>query len=194
MQEILIAEVHRIVGHLGSEKTLKYLRHWYWWPTIARDTIAFCDTCGLCQSIKTSNQKPPGLLHSLPLPTQPWELVGMDFMGPLPESSGSDFIMVVICRLTLMVHVLPCHSTVTAMQVSDLYYREIVRLHGLPESIVSDRDPRFTSKFWQELHHITGSRLLMSTAFHPETDGASERVIRLVNQILRSFVNNHQTD
>jgi len=194
VQEILIAEAHRIVGHLGSEKTLKYLRHWYWWPTIARDTIAFCDTCGLCQSIKTSNQKPPGLLHSLPLPTRPWESVGMDFMGPLPESSGSDFIMVVICRLTSMVHVLPCRSTVTATQVADLYYREIVRLHGLPESIVSDRDPRFTSKFWQELHRITGSKLLMSTAFHPETDGASERVIRSVNQILRSFVNDHQTD
>src|SRR6202795_4957128 len=118
----------------------------------------------------------------------------MDFMGPLPRSSGSDFIMVVICRLTSMVHVLPCHSTVTATQVADLYYREIVRLHGLPESIVSDRDPRFTSKFWQELHRLPGSKLLMATAFHPETDGASERVIRSVNQILRSFVNDHQTD
>src|ERR1700677_2362310 len=90
--------------------------------------------------------------------------------------------------MSSMVHLLATHTTVKATEVAELYFREIVYLHSLPESIVSDRDSKFTSKFWQELHRITGGRLLMSTAFHPETDGTSERAIHSVNQVLRALI------
>src|SRR6202041_2545236 len=136
----------------------------------------------------------PGRLHSMPMPSRPWQSIRIDFLGLLPESNGFDFIMVVICRLSSMVHLLACSSTIKATEVAALYYKEIGRLHGLPESIVTDRGPRFTGKFWQELNRITGSKLFMSTAFHPETDGASEWSIRSAGQILRSMVNNSQTD
>jgi hypothetical protein len=192
--EIVITDAHNVVGHLGADKTLHYIRQWFWWSTMHRDTTEYCKSCGKCQMIKTSNQRPSGLLHSLPIPTRPWESIGIDFMGPLPESDGYDYIMVVICRLTSMLHLIATTTTVKATEVAALYYKEIVRLHGLPESIVSDRDSKFTSKFWEELHRISSSRLLMSTAFHPQTDGATERSIRSINQILRAVVDDDQSN
>ena len=93
-----------------------------------------------------------------------------------------------------MVHLIPIRTTDTAADLAAIFLKEIVRLHGLPQSIVSDRDPKFTSVFWQELHRMMGARLLMSTAFHPQTDGTSERTIRSINQVLRSMVNPDQLD
>lgn len=118
----------------------------------------------------------------------------MDFAGPFPLSLGSDYLWIVICRLTSQVHLIPINTTVRASDLAWLYLREVVRLHGLASSIVSDRDPKFTSKFWTELHRLLGGKLLMSTAFHPQTDGATERAIQTVSQILRSVVRPDQTD
>jgi transposase InsO family protein len=118
----------------------------------------------------------------------------MDFVGPFPEADGYDYMWVVICRLTSMVHLVPLTTTVTVSQLANHFIREVVRLHGLPESIVSDRDAKFTSKFWRETHRLLGVKLLMSTAFHPQTDGASERSIRSVGQILRTLVRPDQRD
>jgi hypothetical protein len=194
LPEIIIDDAHRVLGHLGPSKTLSYIRRWFWWPTMHRDTLAFCNSCGKCQMIKTINQRPAGLLHSLPIPGRPWESIGIDFMGPLPPSKGYDYLMIVICRLTSMLHLIATNTTVKATEIAMLYYRDIVRLHGLPDTIVSDRDSKFTSKFWTELHRISGSKLLMSTAFHPQTDGATERSIRSVNQILRALVDDDQSN
>ena len=119
----------------------------------------------------------------------------MDFVGPFPTSEGGhDFLWVIMCRLTNLVHLVPVNVTVRVRDLAWMYIREVVRLHGLPRSIVSDRDPRFTSRFWQEVHRLLGTRLLMSTSFHPQTDGATERQIRNVNQILRSMVKPDQSD
>ena len=118
----------------------------------------------------------------------------MDFVGPFPESGGYDYLWVVLCRLTSMVHLVPIKTTTMASELAWLYIREIVRLHGLAESIVSDRDSKFTSKFWRETHKLLGTKLLMSTSFHPQTDGASERAIRSVAQILRATVRPDQQD
>ena len=112
----------------------------------------FCSSCALCQTTKDSTQKPVGLLHSLPIPDRPWQLVGLDFMGPLPKSKGYNYLLVVIDRFTSQVHLLPMTTCVTAKAVAWLFFTEIVRLHGMLESIVSDQDPKFTSKFWKELH------------------------------------------
>jgi hypothetical protein len=118
----------------------------------------------------------------------------MDFVGPLPESDGANFLMVVIDRLTSMVHLIPMRSTATAADVAWQFLDKIIKLHGYPRSIVSDRDSRFTSRFWSQLQASSNTKLLMSTAFHPQTDGATERANRTIGQILRSLVRPDQGD
>ena len=141
---------------------------------MATDIEAFCKLCGKCQTNKTNTLKPQGFLHSLPIPDNPWQSVGMDFMGPLPQSQGNDYLSVIIDQLTSQVHLVPTTMQVTAKEVVWLFLKEVVRLHGVPKSIVSDRDTKFMSMFWHELHRLMGTKLLMSTAFHPQMDGATD--------------------
>ena len=192
--ETIINHAHEVMGHFGHYKTSQYVRKSYWWPSMGRDIESFCKSCGLCQTTKDSGQRPAGLLHTLPIPDRPWQSIGMDFMGPLPLSNNYDYLLVVIDRLTSMVHLIPTTVKVTATEVAKIFMQEVVRLHGMPESIVSDRDSKFTSKFWRELHRALGIKLLMSTAFHPQTDGATERANRSIGQILRSVVSNDQSN
>lgn len=192
--ELVLDQVHRIVGHMGSNITESYVRRYFWWPSLGSDVKAFCESCATCQAIKTSNQRPQGLLHSLPIPTTPWSSIGMDFVGPFPLADDVDYIWVVLCRLTSLVHLIPLRTTTTAAQLAPLFMTHIVRLHGLPETIVSDRDPKFTSQFWTETHRLLGIKLARSTAFHPQTNGASERMIRKVSQVMRAMVKPDQLD
>ena len=141
---------------------------------MGKDIEKFCLTCGSCQMSKTSNKHPLGLLHSLPIPTRPWESVGMDFVGPFPESDGFDYLWIIICRLTNLCHLTPISVRTMTVDLAWYYIRDIVRLHRMPKSIVSNHDPKFTARFWCELHHVMGTKLLMSTSFHPQTDGHSE--------------------
>ena len=161
---------------------------------MATDIDAFCRSCGKCQTNKTDTLKPQGFLHSLPKPDKPWQSVGMDFMGPLPWSLGNDYLLVIIDRLTsqAQVHLVPTMTRVTAKEVVWLFLKEVVRLHGVPESIVLDRDTKFMSTFWRELHRLMGTKLLMSTAFHPQMDGATEWGNHSIGQILRMIINDNQ--
>jgi hypothetical protein len=193
-REIIIDHAHTILGHKASQRTAEYVRRSYWWPKMGRDIAKYCDTCGICAATKVSTQRPPGLLHGLPIPAYPWESVAMDFVGPFPLSKGSDYLWVVTCRLTSLCHLIPITTTTRASELAWLFLKEIVRLHGTPKSIVSDRDPKFTSAFWKEVHKLAGTRLLMSTAFHPQTDGVSERKIRDVSAVLRTVVKSSQQD
>ena len=129
---------------------------------MATDIEAFCRSCGKCQTNKTDMQKPQGLLHSLPIPDKLWQLVGMDFMGPLPWSQGNDYLLVIIDRLTSQVHLVPTMMRVTAKEVAWLFLKEVMRLHGVPKSLMSDHDTKFMSIFWCELHRLMGTKLLMS--------------------------------
>lgn len=190
----IIEQAHTMLGHFGAQKTADYIRRSYWWPNLSKEVEKYCNTCGTCQANKTTTQRPLGLLHSLPIPNRPWGSIGMDFIGPFPKSKGYDYLWVVICRLTSQVHLVPIQVTTTAAELADIYIREIVRLHGLPDTIVSDRDAKFTSKFWQETHRLLGTRLLMSTSFHPQTDGATERANKSIGQILRTMVRPDQTN
>jgi hypothetical protein len=194
LPEIVIDHAHQTLGHLGPQKTSEYARRWFWWPRMGRDIEKFCLSCGNCQMGKTSNQLKPGLLHNLPIPSRPWQSVGMDFVGPFPECEGYDYLWVIICRLTNQVHLTAITVRTKTTELAWLYIRDIVRLHGMPESIVSDRDSKFTAKFWRELHRAMGTKLLMSTSFHPQTDGHSERAIRSIGQILRTTVSSDQKD
>ena len=171
-----------------------YICHWFWWPKLFHIVNKFCNSCEMCMRMKDSVQRPMGLLHSLPVPTRPWQSIGMDFIGPFPEVDGFNCLWVVICRMISMVHLIPVNTRMKATELSAVYLKEVVRLHGLPESIVSDRDSKFTSKWWTELHRLLGAKLLMSTSFHPQTDGATERANRSVGQIFRALVNPDQRD
>ena len=116
----------------------------------------------------------------------------MDFMGPLPLSRGYNYLLVVIDCLMLQVHLVPTTTRVTTKQVAWIFLTEVVRHHGVPDSIVSDRDTKFTSTFWRELHQLMGTKLLMSTAFHPQTDGVTEQANRSIGQALQALVRNDQ--
>lgn len=197
-REIVITEAHSLLAHLGPNKTLSYLRSHVWWKEMAADVTAYCNTCITCKRSKPTNQKPYGLLNPLPVPALPWESIGIDFVGPLPESSNRDGtfnqIIVIICLLTAMVHLVPCRITYTAPQVAELMFEHVYKLHGIPKHIISDRDVLFTSTFWNHFHKLVGTNLKMSSAYHPETDGSTERANRTVTQMLRQCVNDKQTD
>ena len=191
---MIINQVHRAIGHFGAQKTVDYIHREYWWLKIGHEVDKFCQTCPTCQATKPSNQLPQGLLHSLPIPRQPWGLIAMDFVGPFPPSEGHDYLWVILCHLTSMVHLVLIKMMIKASELAQRFIQEVVQLHGLPETIVSDQDVKFTSKFWRKLHCMLGAKFLMSTAFHPQTDGTSERAIRNGVQILRAMVWPNQKD
>jgi hypothetical protein len=119
--ETIIDYTYKAIGHFGQFKTSLYVRWYYWWPNMAKDIAVFCDSCNACQALKTSNKRPHSLLHTLPIPMRPWELVGIDFMGPLPMSQDCNYLIVVIDRLTSSVYLILINTMVTATQVVWLY-------------------------------------------------------------------------
>lgn len=145
--DLIIESAHVTIGHFGYRKTSEYLRKWWWWPSMGKDIESSCRSCGSCQTTKTSNERPAGLLHSLPIPQYPWQFISMNFLGPFPTTEGYNYLWVILCRLTSNVHVIPTTTKVKASELAWIYVREIVRLHGIAESIVSDRDSKFTSAF-----------------------------------------------
>ena len=136
--QIFIDHAHMMLRHFRAQKTSEYLRHWVWWPQMGTEVEKFCISCMKCQVSKPHNQLKVGLLHSLPLAVTPWNSVMMDFVGPFPRMNGYDYLWVIVCRCTSMVHLIPIQTTNTAADLALNYFREIVRLHGLPKSTVSD--------------------------------------------------------
>ena len=154
-----------------------------------RDVVDYVAKCLTCQQVKAEHQRPAGLLQPLDIPEWKWEDITMDFVEGLPKTVGQhDSIWVIVDRYTNSVHFLPIRTIYIVDQCAYLYVREIVRLHGAPRSIVSDRDPTFTSKFWGSLQKAMGTQLKFSTAYHPQTDGKSERTIQILEDMLRACV------
>jgi transposase InsO family protein len=193
----LMKEAHdsAVAGHVGVAKTLDSLTRTYYWPKMAQDVKEYISTCPSCLSIKPRNNRPPGLLHPIPHPLRRWQQVTLDLITGLPRTpDGFDAILVVVDKCSKLLHLIPTTSSVTAPELADLFFREIVRHHGIPSSIISDRDPRFTSSFWSQLWKRLGTSLAMSTAYHPETDGQTERANRTIEDMLRAYVNQRQDD
>ena len=183
-----------MLSHFGPQKMADYIWCHYWWPRIGQDVKQYCKMCPTCQMTKSSTQQVPGLLHSLLILSRPWGSIVMDFVGPFLESEGYDYLWIVICCLTSMVHLVPIPTITTASGLTWIYIREIFCLHGLTETIISDWDLKFMSKFWCETHKLLGMKLLMSTLFHLQTDSASEHMIHSVAQILWAMVHLNQQD
>ncbi len=182
-------------GHKGVTKTLAALQRLYWWPGMRAMVTSYVTTCASCQRNKVQGKKPIGLLQPLEVPAEPWAEVSMDFITGLPcTQAGYDSILVFCDRLTKMVHFVPCMKTTDAVGTAKLFLDRVFAAHGLPSSIISDRDTRFTSDFWSALVRMLGVKHKMSTAFHPQTDGQTERVNRVLEEYLRHYVNPHHDD
>lgn len=187
----ILVEAHSsaFAMHPGSTKMYQDLKEHYWWPGMKGDVINHVQLCLVCQQVKAEHQKPAGTLHNLPIPEWKWEHIAMDFVIGLPTTTkGHDTIWAVVDRLTKSAHFLPIKLSSTMDKYAELYIQEVVRLHGVPISIVSDRDPKFTSKFWKSLQKAMGTKLTLSTAFHPQTDGQTERTIQILEDMLRACV------
>jgi hypothetical protein len=154
-----------------------------------KDIAEYVAVCDVCQRVKVEHPKPAGLLQPLPIPEWKWEKLGMDFITGLPRTrSGYDSIWVVVDRLAKVAHFITVKTTYTSAKLAKIYMTRIVCLHGVPRSIVSDRETQFTSKFWNQLHETLGTRLEFSTAFHPQIDGQIERVNQILEDMLRACV------
>jgi len=197
LRQRLIRESHdsKYSGHLGVAKTLAALSHVVFWRHMSRQVKKYVQSCDSCQKNKATNQAPPGLMKPLPVPTSCWTEVSMDFVTKLPRTkAGFDCIITVVDRLSKMMHLIPAKDTDTAEDVAQRFISDIFRLHGLPSSILSDRDSRFIGRFWQALFKDLDVKLKMSTSFHPQTDGQTERDNRTLEEILRHYVNDAKND
>ncbi|KAI5450579.1 hypothetical protein NCC49_002838 [Naganishia albida] len=182
-------------AHLGTAKTLnRVARHCYWFGH-TKDIKDYVRSCNPCQLNKPSN-KTYGPHQPLPAPPRRWHTVTTDFAGPFVSSGegGWDMIMIVVDKFTKRTHFIPAKQKDTAPDTARRFFDHIVRLHGMPEIIVSDRDAKLTSLFWTTLCTRFGTKLAMSTAYHPQTDGQTERMVRTLKEMLRSAVNHRQTD
>ncbi|GJZ86708.1 putative reverse transcriptase domain-containing protein [Tanacetum coccineum] len=154
--------------HSGADKMYYDLRDRYWWPGMKKDIAAYVSKCLTCLKVKAEHQRPSGLLQQPKIPVWKWEGIAMDFVTKFPRtSSGHDTIWVIVDRLTKSAHFLPMHEDYKIEGLARLYLNEIVARHGVPISIISDHDSHFTSRFWQLMQEALGTRLDLSTAYHP---------------------------
>jgi len=161
-------------GHYGYHKTLARIKQNFVWSGMRGMVKEFLKACDVCQRFKSDCMKPAGLLQPLPIPTTIWTDISMDFIEGLPPSNGYTVIMVVVDRLTKYAHFAALKHPFTAATVAKVFIAKVVRLHGIPASIVTDRDRVFLSSFWQALFQLQGTQLCMSSSYHPQSDGQTE--------------------
>jgi hypothetical protein len=187
----ILKEMHNVtyVGHPGYQKTVAVVKSHYFWPGMKKEIVEYIARCMECQKVKAEHRHPVGLLQPLPIPEWKWDVVTMDFITGLPRTSKQhDSIMVVVDKLTKAAHFIPLKTTHRAADVADIFLKEVACLHGIPRTIVSDRDPKFTSNLWRGLFKGFRTNLNFSTAYHPESDGQTERVNRVIEDMLRMYV------
>lgn len=187
LQTKIIDALHSsaIGGHSGIQATYCRIKKLFTWVGLKQAVEDFVKQCDICQKAKHEHCKTPGLLQPLPVPQGAWEDISMDFIEGLPKSNGYDVILVVVDRFTKYAHFLPLKHPYTAMSVAQSLLQHVIKLHGVPKTIVSDRDPVFTSNFWTELFHVFNTKLQMSTAYHPQSDGQTERINQCLEMYLR---------
>jgi hypothetical protein len=191
----ILEEIHDspMSGHPGRARTLEQISRHYYWMNMHEDVRRYVSCCNTCSRVKSSRLKHQGLLKPLAVPDCRWRDISVDFIVDLPLSKGCTNIMVVVCRLSKMFHAVACDN-ITAPRVAELFLHHIWKLHGLPSTIVSDRGTQFTSAFWDELTKRLGTKAALSTAFHPQTDGQTERMNSVIEQYLRAYVSYLQED
>lgn len=175
-------------GHSGSLVTYQKVKQLFHWPNMRKDIENFVQQCSVCQQAKTEHCKLPGLLKPLPIPPEAWHIVSLDFIEGLPSSYHFDTILVVIDKLTKYGHFIPLKHPYSANSIARLFLDNVYRLHGLPKVIISDRDKVFTSTFWQQLFKLADTTLNLSSSYHPQTNGQTERLNQCLETYLRCLV------
>jgi hypothetical protein len=188
LKETILQECHNTLGHGDLLKTMSNIRRTFFWPNMAKSVKAHLRNCKECMLTKNKTTMPMGENQPLPIPKRPWEMFSVDFIVGLPDADGYNCIATFVDLFTKQAHFVPCHSTISAQQFAKLYIDNIYKLHGLSKVMVGDRDSKYTSEYFRRLFQQLGTKLNLSTAFHPQTDGQTERVHRTIEQILRAFV------
>ena len=191
LRKLIMEEAHcsAYAMHLGSAKMYRIIKENYWWFGMKKDIANFVSRCLVCQQVMAKHYKPLGTLHPLPIPEWKWKNITMHFVIGLPcTQTGYDAIWVIMDRLTKSAHFLAIRNNFSLDKLAKLYISEILKLYGVLVSIVSIRDPQFTSWFWPKLQTAFGTTLDFSIAFHPQTDGQSERTIQTLEDMLWACV------
>src|SRR3569623_142014 len=183
------------IRHYGVTKTRAAVGRLFWWESMAKNISSFVSKCAVCQRDKACRHRPYGALQPLEVPEKPWHTVTFEFFVLLPKTErGNDSICVFVDKLTKVGHFVACQETLSAKDFASLYVDNIFRLHGLSREFITDRDARFTSAFWKGVTELLGTKLAMSSSFHPQTDGQSERVNQTLETYLRHFVSAELND
>ncbi|KAI7938882.1 hypothetical protein MJO28_014461 [Puccinia striiformis f. sp. tritici] len=187
----ILSECHDGItsAHLSEERTLEKVKQTAWWIDWKKQVHQYCSTCDICQKTNKQTGKRYGLLQKISEPKNRWEVINMDFVTGLPPGGSYSYnsVLVVVDRYSKRARFLPNHKDDTAMEVALLFWNRIMAEVGIPKIIISDRDPKFTSEFWRNLHDMLGTKLAFSTAYHPQTDGLAERMIQTLEDMLRRF-------
>jgi hypothetical protein len=185
----MLSELHAtpIAGHSGFTKTYDRVKRSFFWDGMKQDIRKFVVECEVCQHNKGETVKSPGTLQPLPIPPTIWKDISMEFITGLPKSGNKSVIMVVVDRLSKYAHFCALPHPFTASTVAQIFMDQVFKLHGMPHSIVSDRDPTFTSNFWQELFKLQDTQLHLNSAYHPQTDGQTEVLNKCLKTYLRCF-------
>ncbi len=179
-------------GHPGVNTTLLLLRDRFWWPNITRDVRRFVQGCPDCAISRSPRHLPAGKLHPLPIPNRPWSQLGVDFITDLPVSDGHTCILVIIDRFSKFCRLTPLTGLTTALQMAELLFNRVFRYYGIPEDIVSDRGPQFISRVWKAFFSLLGVTVRLTSGYHPQSNGQTERKIQEVGRFLRTFCHGHQ--
>ncbi len=157
------------------ERTLDFVQRWFWWPEMLRDVRSFVKACPVCAQQKSSNQRPAGLLHPLPIPQRPWSHISMDCITGLPVSEGNSVVLVVD-RFSKASHFIALPKLPSAKDTAEIVLQNIARINGIPVDIVTDQGPQFMSRYWRAFWSLFGSSVSLSSGFHPQSNGQTERV------------------
>jgi hypothetical protein len=194
IKDKILREIHDapLFGHPGYLKTYRQVRERFSWKGLKEDVLQYKRECRTCQHNTSEMTHPIGLLQPLPIPERKWERISMDFITGLPKVQGMDYIYVVVDMLTKYVHFFSIPLEYNTSQVEDLFFKEVFKLHGLSRNIVSDRDNRFLSAFWQDLFRLFGMELTPTINYHPQKDIQNEIVNKWVEGYLRNYVSGQQ--
>jgi hypothetical protein len=183
------AHLSKFSMHPRSTKMYHDLKPLYWWTRMKREIAQYVSECDTCHRIKASHLKSTSALQPLSIPSWKWDDISMDFIVGLPNTSRHhNSIWVILDQLTKVVHVLPVHTIDKAHKYAKLYIDQIMCLHGLPWTIVYDRGAQFVARFWEQLQESLGTKLMRSSAYHPQADGQTERVNQILEDMLRACV------
>ncbi len=192
----LLSQVHVTLssGHPGITATEKLLRNRFWWPTLLTDTTKYVQNCTTCNTSKSPRQLPAGLLNPLPTPHRPWSHIAIDFITDLPNSQGNTTILTIVDRFSKACRLIPLPKLPTSFETAELLCNYVFRFYGLPEDIVSDRGPQFTSRVWSAFFKHLNVNISLTSGYHPQSNGQTERLNQEVIRFLRSYCQRQQSD